>query len=104
MMFGRSEGMGRTEEGGDRRAAAAAAASNDFPLLFPFLRLSQSGVGTTLPPISTWLPSIRAVAACLPPPHSPLIPLLPFGFTGISHLPAILAGTNVAEVTGIECT
>ena len=27
-----------------------------------------------------------------------------FGFTGISHLPSILAGTNVVEVTGNECT
>ena len=27
-----------------------------------------------------------------------------FGFTGISHLPAILARTNVVDVTGIECT
>ena len=26
-----------------------------------------------------------------------------FGFTGISHLPAILAGTNEVEVTGNEC-
>ena len=26
-----------------------------------------------------------------------------FGFTGISHLPAILARTNVVDVTGIEC-
>ena len=26
-----------------------------------------------------------------------------FGFTGISHLPSILAGTNVVEVTGNEC-
>ena len=26
-----------------------------------------------------------------------------FGNTGISHLPAVLARTNVADVTGIEC-
>ena len=27
-----------------------------------------------------------------------------FGNTGISHLPAVLARTNVAAVSGIECT
>ena len=31
----------------------------------------------------------------------PVIPAS--GFTGISHLPAILAGTNEVEVTGNEC-